>query len=65
MRRMPEIEVENGKVKSIDGIAIGGNFVIENETPKDDEIENNGNVSGDGISSVTGINYFEGCYFYL
>lgn len=32
----------------------------ENETPKDDEIENNGNVSGDGISSVTGINYFEG-----
>ena len=34
MRRMPEIEVENGKVKSIDGIAIGGNFVIENETPK-------------------------------
>ena len=33
---------------------------IENETPKDDEIENNGNVSGDGISSVTGINYFEG-----
>ena len=34
MRRMPEIEVENGKVKSIDGIAIGGNFVIENQTPK-------------------------------
>lgn len=34
MRRMPEIEVENGKVKSIDGIAIGGNFVIENEMPK-------------------------------
>ena len=34
MRRMPEIEVENGKVKSIDGIAIGGNFVIENKTPK-------------------------------
>lgn len=33
---------------------------IENETPKDDEIENNGNESGDGISSVTGINYFEG-----
>ena len=34
MRRMLEIEVENGKVKSIDGNAIGGNFVIENETPK-------------------------------
>ena len=34
MRRMPEIEIENGKVKSIDGIAVGGNFVIENETPK-------------------------------
>ena len=34
MRRMPEIEVENGKVKSIDGNAIGGNFVIEDETPK-------------------------------
>ena len=34
MRRMPEIEVENGKVKSIDGNAVGGNFVIENETPK-------------------------------
>ena len=34
MRRMPEIEVENGKVKSIDGNAIGGNFVIENQTPK-------------------------------
>ena len=33
---------------------------IENETSKDNEIENNGNVSGDGISSVTGINYFEG-----
>ena len=34
MRRMLEIEVENGKVKSIDGNAIGGNFVIENQTPK-------------------------------
>lgn len=32
----------------------------ENETSKDDEIKNNGNASGDGISSVTGINYFEG-----
>ena len=41
MRRMPEIEVENGKVKSIDGIAIGGNFVIENKTlkPSDCQLE--------------------------
>lgn len=32
----------------------------ENETSKDDEIKNDENTSGDGISSVTGINYFEG-----
>ena len=50
------------KIVEVSGEVVGPDIPkpIENETPKDDEIENNGNVSGDGISSVTGINYFEG-----
>ena len=45
----------SGDVISPDAVAPN-----ENDTSKDDETEKNENVSGDGISSVTGINYFEG-----
>ena len=45
----------SGEVISPDAVAPN-----ENDTSKDDETEKSENVSGDEISSVTGINYFEG-----